>query len=60
MDRVIANGNNLKSISAFIFKIQYGQIYSVDYIGKTTVPVLFKIQYGQIYSFDFNKVYPQK
>ena len=32
-----------------LFKIQYGQIYSINIAANTPLVIEFKIQYGQIY-----------
>ena len=39
-----------KALSSEIFKIQYGQIYSIYYFVDKIEFLTFKIQYGQIYS----------
>ena len=51
MDRFIDENNILNIPLTKTFKIQYGQIYSVDEDSGNYALIAFKIQYGQIYSY---------
>ena len=50
MDRFIVKNTCRIAATAYIFKIQYGQIYSEKNVIKYDAIKKFKIQYGQIYS----------
>ena len=50
MDRFIAV-SAYESIQPSVFKIQYGQIYSLEHSIILLMFSVFKIQYGQIYRF---------
>ena len=49
MDRFIAIPTEPKKLQLSVFKIQYGQIYSMFITINDVNAFLFKIQYGQIY-----------
>ena len=60
MDRFIVLYNLTATLLCHIFKIQYGQIYSLFISYKIINHFLFKIQYGQIYSCKIWRYYIQK